>query len=274
MIKFRHFVFTSAMVVLILLGMGNLTTLAQANNIDIVTTTPTGTPFTDPNGRGEPVPEELKAVIQAYFEIRYRAFSVSDSDDFKQSGFGDVLSDVPEAGAFLQEELGKLAVEIKHAELNHLRYAKYKYFLDFRNVVVDASGQMATVAVVEDNEVIYELSAELTPEEPIISNHANFEHTIVLRKQQDQWRIVSYHYNDYLWRMLRRTGKSTEEMLNMLNTMNASPVPAANSENAEIMTASPLPDDTSMHAYDRIGAVNYALQWWDGYNPDYPIYDG
>ena len=35
MIKFRHFVFTSAMVVLILLGMGNLTTLAQANNIDI-----------------------------------------------------------------------------------------------------------------------------------------------------------------------------------------------------------------------------------------------
>lgn len=50
MTKSKPFVFIAAIVVLTLLGMGNLTTSAQANNADIVT--PTGTPFTDPKGQG------------------------------------------------------------------------------------------------------------------------------------------------------------------------------------------------------------------------------
>jgi len=40
----------------------------------------------------------------------------------------------------------------------------YKYSLDFRNIVVDSSVKMATVSVVENNEVIYEISVELNPE--------------------------------------------------------------------------------------------------------------
>ena len=42
----------------------------------------------------------------------------------------------------------------ERAELDHLRYVDYKYSLDFRNIVVDSSVKMATVSVVENNEVI------------------------------------------------------------------------------------------------------------------------
>jgi hypothetical protein len=81
-------------------------------------------------------------------------------------------------------QLTLLAVDIKHAELDHLRYVDYKYSLNFRSIVIDPPSKMATVSVVEDNEVIYEISAELNAENPIVSRTANIGHTIVLHAEQ------------------------------------------------------------------------------------------
>jgi hypothetical protein len=90
MINFKRLAFITVMVVT-LLAIGNLTTLAQANNQDIATPTPTGTPFS----QGEPVSaeqqEELKAVIQAYFEVCYHARSISQPHGFRLNGFGDLV---------------------------------------------------------------------------------------------------------------------------------------------------------------------------------------
>ena len=137
---------------------------------------------------------------------------------------------------------------------------------------------MATVSVVENNEVIYEISVELNPESPVVSRTANIEHTIVLHEEQGQWHIVSDDYNDYLWRMLRKMGKSTDEILRatdkMLSTIKASPRSTAQSSNAETALAYTVPDDPSSHPYDRAGAVTYALQHYQNYNPDYPTYYG
>jgi hypothetical protein len=103
MTKFKSFVFIAAMV-LTLLGMGKMTTAAQANNADTITTTPTGTPTIDPSGQGEPVSaeqqEELKAVIQSYFDIRYQALSNKQPYGFRPDGFGDLISDGADAKAF------------------------------------------------------------------------------------------------------------------------------------------------------------------------------
>jgi hypothetical protein len=60
-------------------------------------------------------------------------------------GFGNLISNQPEANAFLDAELGKLAVEIKHAELNRLRYVDYEFFLDYKDIAIDGSTQTATV---------------------------------------------------------------------------------------------------------------------------------
>jgi len=57
------------------------------------------------------------------------------------------------AKVFLREEMGKLSVEIKRADLNRLRYVDYKYFLDFRSITVDPATQTATILVTEGNEV-------------------------------------------------------------------------------------------------------------------------
>ncbi len=114
--KSRRYVFIAVIVIAILLLVGKWSIPVQANR----EITATGTPIAQPDSLGMPVSveqqEELKSVIQSYFEIRYRVFTSLQLD-----GFGDLVSDGHEAKAFLDAELGKLSVEIKHAELNHLR---------------------------------------------------------------------------------------------------------------------------------------------------------
>lgn len=282
MIKTKSFAFVILITTIILLVFGSQAITVQANNSEIATPTPTGVPAAASSNQSETASveqeEEVKNFIQSYFEIRYRALSVAHSDDFKQHGFGNLVSDTSEAKPFLRTELAKLAVEIKHAELDHLRYVDYKYSLDFRNIAINPSTNTATVSVVEGNEIVYELSAELNPKNPIVSHTANIEHTIVLHEEQNQWKIVSDNYNDDLWRMLRQKGRSTDEILRttdeMLRTMKASQRPTTQGNNAKSVPAYTVPDDSSSHPYDRAGAVTYALKHWsydDGqYNPDYP----
>ncbi len=280
MTKSKHFAFIVAMLAAILLVVGNWVTPVQANNAGIVTQIPTGTPITDPNGQGEAISveeqEELKTAIQAYFEMRYRALSASRLYSFQPDGFGDLVSDEADAKAFLDAELGKLALEIKYAELNRSRYVDYKYLLNFNNFTMDASTQLVTVSVVEDNETISENSAKGNPANPHVAQMGGLKHTIVMRKEQGKWKIVSDHYNDFLWRTLRQKGKSTNEMLNMLNTVEAPPVPDDKNESTRSETASLLlNEDASSHDYNRTEAAIYAQAHAlkVNYNPDYPDYD-
>ena len=183
-------------------------TSVPTSTLTPVTIPPTPLPTQTTISVFTPEQEVFKTIIQAYFDIRYLAFN-----SLQLAGFGDLVSEEPDAKAFLDAELGKLAVEIKHTRLNNLRYAYYKYFLDFRNIVVDTSTQTVTISVIDDNEVIHEISTELDPIDPIVSHRANLEHTIVLRNEQGQWKIVSDYYSDNLWRVLRKPGTSTDEML-------------------------------------------------------------
>ncbi len=80
--------------------------------------------------------EEIKSVIQEYFDIHYRALSVSPPADFQETGFGDLVSDRPDAKDFLETEMAKLAVERKHLELKKYRYTEYEYSLDYLDIAV------------------------------------------------------------------------------------------------------------------------------------------
>ncbi len=85
--KSKHFGFVAALLVGFMLVAGNWVTSAQANSVDSITSTPTGTPIANPNGQGEPVSaeqqEDLKGVIQTYFKIRYNTLSASQPYGFQ-----------------------------------------------------------------------------------------------------------------------------------------------------------------------------------------------
>src|SRR5919109_4992036 len=138
-----------------------------------------------------PEQEKIIGIIQSYFDIRYLTLNSLQLNDF-----GELVSDEPDAKAFLDAELRKLALEIKYMELNRSRYVGYKYFLNFSDFAMDASNQSAIVSLVEDSDIISENSFASNPASPLVAQFWGLKHTIVLRKEQDQWMIVSDYYGD------------------------------------------------------------------------------
>ncbi|KXK15057.1 MAG: hypothetical protein UZ14_CFX002000767 [Chloroflexi bacterium OLB14] len=122
----------------------------------------------------------------------------------------------PEASAFWEDESSKLKVDLKHFELSYGRYIVYEFFLDYKNISIDPIAQKATVSVTLGHRVIHEISILITPDEPTVSGMGGEEHTIVLQKEDGQWKIVSDFYNDFLWRMIRNSGDSPDDMLHQI----------------------------------------------------------
>lgn len=269
--KYRFFTFF-AIIVATFIVMSSKSASAHANTILIGTPVPTNTPINDLiNIEGEVASseeqEELKSVIQSYVELRYRTLSLLESSNSQKDKFGYLISDMAIAKTFMQGELAKLALEVKRAELNQLKYVSYDYFLDFRSITIDSANQTATVIVVEENEVVYEISAEINSENPIVSRTAGIEHTIMLDKVKNEWKIISDTYNDDLWRMLKRDEKSPDEIIDaideMMSILEASPLSTLGGIKANPLITVSENYDVSSHTYDRAGAVEYALAHWN-----------
>jgi hypothetical protein len=160
---------------------------------------------------------EIKSVIQAYFELHYRALSVSPPENFQQNGFGDLVSDGPGAKDFLVTEMAKLAVERKHLELNKYRFVKYDYTLNYKEILVDGSTQTAEVSLLEYFEIIYEKAVESYPLEPHDCATGDLSHKIILHNEQGRWKIVSDIYWDSWWRQFRTPGASTADILRTID---------------------------------------------------------
>lgn len=247
----KHFAFFVVSMVFILLFNATWVSPVDASNSE------TAAPNT--------VDGEIRNVIREYFELRYRAFNT-----LQLEGIDDLISDQPDAWAFADAELDKLAVEIKHTEINRLRFLDYEFFLDFKDISINDTAQTATVVVSVRHDVIHEISMELDPSNPIVSHLYNLEHTIFLRQEQDQWKIVSDDYVDYLWRMLKQSVIPSDDIL---RNMEAASLPMLRSESIQAEFSCDLPVDGSTHAYYREGAVQYALDHIAIYNLNYPNYD-
>ena len=81
--------------------------------------------------------EEVKSLIQSYFELRYLSLS-----NLKVSDFSHLISTSPEADSFWQEESDKLEAQIKHANIKTLRYLEYEFFLEFKDILVDNNNKI------------------------------------------------------------------------------------------------------------------------------------
>ena len=134
---------------------------------------------------------------------------------------------------------------------------------------------LATILVTEDKEIITENAIESNPASPLVAQISGLEHTFILRKEDGKWKIISDQYNDFLWRTMRRRGKSAEQILNRLNTIETPTFSERNIENVGTETVFALPYDSSSHTYNRVDAANYAKNHalTVDYNLNYASYD-
>lgn len=203
--------------------------------------------------------EKIIESVKMYFEARYRSRITLQMPDF-----GGLIDESSQENTFPQLELEKLEVELYHAKVKQLKYSEAKFILEFTDIQVDEDAQIATILVIEGHDVVFEKY------EPTVSNMRNLQHRITLRKDDDTWKITSDDYDDYLWRMIKATKMSKEELLFSIDaTINRT---SGIGEDQGDETFCSLPDDQSSHPYYRNGAVAYAHQWATvprPYNPKY-----
>jgi len=243
----------------------------QASKVEIPQLNSTGTPVPQSSllrmSSADPEQEEIKRAVEAYFDLRYQMYNTLELE-----GLSGAFAQSSQAASNLDQELNKLQVELKHAQLNQLRYVQYQYFLEFIAIDTNAAADMATVTLIEENEVVFEISELHDPKNPVVSRLFGQVHTITLIKEDGHWKLFSDKYQDYLWRIHNQTKIPFEDMLSSLK---ATPKNTAGFLTSRAEQQCNLPADDSSHAYDRAGAVDYALAHADdnNFNPDYPDYD-
>ncbi len=156
----------------------------------------------------------IKNAVQAYFDAEYLAYHSFQLDDLIAT-----LSTAPDAKDFWHIQTRTVAWQSKYYRLNELRYDHYDYQLNFNNIVFDAASQTATVSLAQGHKVIYEISELLEPQNPIVSGMANVKHTIILRNEQEAWKVISdvYDLDDGRLGGWPLPGKSADDILGNLD---------------------------------------------------------
>lgn len=207
---------------------------------------------------------KIKFVINSYFEWCYQAMS-----SLQLTSIDKFVFDSKAGASFANSEMGKLHLEIEHAKLNQVWYTEYQYFLDYKEISINSTSQTAIINLTEDHDVVFKISQEISNLQNPISSMHNLNHLIIMGKESGEWKIVSDTYEDYLWRLLRTTGISSETLLQSMQTRYLQPAKEADNLNS----ACALPEDSSTHSYNRNGALAYAQLWATAASPyNYPKY--
>ncbi|MBL8097909.1 MAG: hypothetical protein JNK81_01945 [Anaerolineales bacterium] len=185
-------------------------TLTPVSTDTIVYPTPSVLPSATitPTSPYEAEHREIEKVVEAYFEKLYYM-----RNSFQIENFDDVVSSASDGRIFLKTELRKQAVGITSARVNFLRYASYSYTLDYSEIVVFESGQRARVNLTEGNSIVYELSIPYG----IVSSASGIKHIIMLRNEENKWKIIYDVYDDYSHRSLYAPTPFPEDVLNSLD---------------------------------------------------------
>lgn len=197
--------------------------------------------------------EKIKSAIDAYFTTRYEGQKL-----LKQQNFSPLLDD--DSLNWVKKEKDKREVELYIASLFDLKYASYKYMLDYDSIEI--KNNKAIVQLRESHEVIFE------PIAPEVSKLGGLPHKLTLHKKQDGWVIYKDEYQDELSQQLDHMTK--DEIKDQVDEnyqieINRKEKARQLGNKIQAMT---MPNVVTLtnYAYSGSAAANYADTYWQYYN--------
>jgi len=152
-------------------------------------------------------------VINEYFDIHYKALSISPPIDFEKNGFGDLISDLPEAQEFEKLEVAKLIYQSTYWEQVDLRYAVYDHNLSFDLIDIDEDLSSATIRLLDKAKVVRERHYDPSSNDSNkIYREFEFGHIFSLRIENGEWKVVSDRYYDSFWNRYLTHGYTEQEI--------------------------------------------------------------
>lgn len=163
------------------------------------------------NSKENEIESEIKTVIYDYFDIHYQALSISPPIDFQQNGFGDLISDLPEAQEFEDLEVLKLIYQSTYWEQVDLRYVVYDHKLRFDQIEFGEDLTTATIRLLDKAEIVRERQYDPSSNDSK-KTYREFGHIFSLRKEIGEWKIVSDRYYDSFWNRFLSHGYTGQEI--------------------------------------------------------------
>lgn len=204
--------------------------------------------------------QQIKKVINQYFETRYVAHKRLQLDSF------DMMIADQSANSEMQKEIDKINLEIYHATVFQLQYQSYQFFLDYGKVEIDSKSNTASVELIEGSDVVYQTFA------PTVSEMRNMQHSILLKKENGNWKIKADNYEDYFWRVLKSAKSSTDDIRKGIDEAEKQWKTQLSNPTPFLSTSASLSGSLfhRISYYDRDGAMIYARDYYNNPNPYYP----
>ncbi len=150
-------------------------------------------------------------VINKYFDIHYKALSISPPINFEQNGFGDLISDLPEAQEFEKLEVAKLIYQSTYWKQVALRYVLYDHTLRFDQIELGENLTTATIRLLDKAEVVQERKYDSSSNDSK-KTYLEFGHVFSLRLENGEWKIVLDRYYDGWWNRYLTHGYTEQEI--------------------------------------------------------------
>ncbi|MCR4435729.1 MAG: substrate-binding domain-containing protein [Clostridiales bacterium] len=129
--------------------------------------------------------EEIKRIVKAYFDLRYRSLSTLTYDDGIKKFFVPYILNSKEAVG--EWDVLDTIIRYRKSQVNDLGFSRYKYDLTYSGVEV--SGDKAWAVLDESCEFYFNCA-------PTVKNQWNTVHSIMLEKNEDRWLILKDDYSD------------------------------------------------------------------------------
>jgi phosphate transport system substrate-binding protein len=148
--------------------------------IAVFTLLPTGASFA---GNSREI--EAEQALKAYFDMKYEILSSLTYDPKIEKLLDPFTLSSPDA--LSEADVLSTTVKYRKAQLNDLRYDRYKYSLQFENVRIDSN--KATAIFTEDYELYFKCA-------PTVRSKASVAHIALLEKRDGGWLLVKDDYTD------------------------------------------------------------------------------
>ena len=166
----------------------------------------------------------------------------------------------------INAEIEKLKLENYVSNSKNLFFSSYNFDLEYIDFKIEEDRNNASVILLENSDVIYNISLEIDKKDPIVTKLRGLEHKIKLLKIGSDWKISSDDYDDLVWKFIHGSGFEINEVRSLIDKN------ILDGEHVVQTLTTPscnLPYDETTHDYNRYGAVNYAQIWALGRNPKY-----
>ena len=197
--------------------------------------------------------ENIKEVINKYFTIRYESRISQTMADFSSITIPSTAS----IEVWLKREQNHQEIELYKDKVLKIAYLDYEFSLGYKSITLN--GTDCIVKLFESNKIFYK-NRPATP-----SQIANLEHTLTLKKINEQWKISNDQYRDEIMQALDIM--PLDEILERIKikTNYQQELSINNQESGNIFPQSQL----SRHYYNVQAAITYTATWWNGINPTY-----